>query len=110
MQSVEEEQVVVVIVLTGDGLAMTICLPGVTGCLFIGRKWVNSVSIELMLSLLLLLLLLLATQSALCSGAGLEGGRWWVVGGGWNREEGEKLNISDELFRGLNTEERKLLA
>ena len=55
MQSVDGEQVVMVVDLTGSGLAITICLPDVTGCLLIGLKWVNSVSIELMLSLLLLL-------------------------------------------------------
>ena len=55
MQSLDGEQVVMVVDLTGSGLAITICLPDVTGCLLIGLKWVNSVSIELMLSLLLLL-------------------------------------------------------
>ena len=55
MQSLDGEQVVMEVDLTGSGLAITIRLPDVTGCLLIGLKWVNSVSIELMLSLLLLL-------------------------------------------------------
>merc|ERR1712106_1266460 len=77
VQSVEGEQVEVVIVPTGDGLAMTTCLPGVTGCLLIGLKWVNSLSIELQRSLLQLL------GSGGCLVA--EGGVG-VVGRGWNKE------------------------
>ena len=97
---------VVVMVLTGDGLAMRICLPGVTGCLLIGLKWVNSVSIELLLSLLQLLLLLLATGDAAPGDVAATGVCGWLfAGGGWNREEGEKVMLRDEVVGGMNKEE-----
>ena len=75
------QSVILIAALTGSGLTITICLPGVRGCLLTGLKWVNSVSMELMLSLLQLL--------GICSAAGCGGseeGR-----GGLNREEGWKL-------------------
>ena len=65
-------------VLTGDGLAMSICLPGVTRCLLIGLKWVNSVSIELLLQLLV-------TSSAFASDSGTVATGEAV--GGWVKAE-----------------------
>ena len=71
----------------------------------------NSVSIELLLSLLqlLLLLLLLATHGAAPGAApgdvAARGARVWLGSwGGWNKEEGEKVMFSDELLGGLNKE------
>ena len=77
-----------IVALTGTGFTITTCLPDVRGCLLTGLKWVNSVSMELMLSLLQLLGI---SSAAGCGGS--EEGR-----GGRNREEGWKLIEQGILF------------
>ena len=71
MQCLEGERMVA---MTGEGLAILTCLLGVTGCLLIGLKCVNSISIELLLQLL-----------SPCSGVGREERDEGVQG-----EEGEE--------------------
>ena len=79
--STDRVRSVLLVALTGTGLTITTCLPDVRGCLLTGLKWVNSVSMELMLSLLQLLDI---SSAAGCGGS--EEGR-----GGLNREEWWKL-------------------
>ena len=73
MQSVDGERMVA---MKGVGLAILTCLLGVTGCLLIGLKCVNSFSMELLLQLL-------SPCSAINCGVGGEEGKEGEEGQEW---------------------------